>query len=1121
MSSVNSINPHRRTLEVDEDEDAPSGSESDVQGSKKSKRPRLNDSQATSLASSSRGYPLRPNINHSGYSSTDYQPGSIVRIKLTNFVTYTSAEFFPGPSLNMVIGPNGTGKSTLVCAICLGLGWGPQHLGRAKDVAEFVKHGCEEATIEIELAADPQARKRNNIVQRNIIRDGNKSTYFINGKKANQKIVVKLAKTYSIQIDNLCQFLPQDKVAEFAGLTPIELLHSTMRAAAPEVMLEWHESLKKLRGQQKQIQAEEASDREMLANYENRQQLQRGDVERMQQRVEIQEKVKVYEAAYPLVKYRDLRVKQKVMATEARTTERELAEMKASAEPALKSVNQKQIYCQRLGKVVENKKEVRRAEGAVYASLKEVESINEQITNLDTQLGDNKKLFVKVQNEKRKTEQMMTTYKHQLEEPPIEFDVIAHNQRGREKKMEIDEIASRIKDFKQEQRDLTEQGTRRNAQINDAKLQLENLASQVGQRNQALSRTFPDTAKAWAWIQQNQDVFESPVYGPPIVECSVKDPRHADLIESLFQRDNFSCFTVQNKRDFGKLQAQLYGTMKLSEITIRTAPVGLDRFKPPATETQLHQLGLEGWALDYMEGPEPVLAMLCDAARLHQTGVSLRETSDEQYSALEKSQISTWVAGKHIYQITRRREYGPGAVSTRVRDVRPAQIWTTQPVDTGLRAELMENIEGWGEEVKAFDQKAQEIQQKIEALRLLVKPLHDEINDLNREKDEKQKAISRYKSLPTKLASEKSSYAEQNERLREIKATQTAMAKKELDLLFEKCQAGLNYAQTVDVLRSCHISQLEAELMHIEANSDFEVLSSEQKEARDRLTAKTEEYKSLNKKAIDAKKECTVLKDTVKQLAQDDPDLMTSITELGQITFEELEANIDSAKAQLEVLAEGNDGLVQEFEARQEKIDKLRQKIDGTAGTLSQLADGIKEIRDKWEPELDKLISEISDAFSHSFEMIGCAGEVSVDKADDFDQWAISIKVKFRAEEELQILDSHRQSGGERAVSTIFYLMALQSLARCPFRVVDEINQGMDPRNERMVHGRMVEIACEERGCQYFLVTPKLLNGLRYHPKMRVMCVASGDYMPDDYNKLDFGKAIQIARAAGIATAAA
>ena len=55
-----------------------------------------------------------------------FQPGAIVRVKLTNFVTYTSAEFFPGPSLNMIIGPNGTGKSTLVCAICMGLGWGTQ-----------------------------------------------------------------------------------------------------------------------------------------------------------------------------------------------------------------------------------------------------------------------------------------------------------------------------------------------------------------------------------------------------------------------------------------------------------------------------------------------------------------------------------------------------------------------------------------------------------------------------------------------------------------------------------------------------------------------------------------------------------------------------------------------------------------------------------------------------------------------------------------------------------------------------------------------------------------------------------------------------------------------------------
>ena len=52
-------------------------------------------------------------------------PGSILRIKLQNFVTYDSVEFRPGPYLNMILGPNGTGKSSIACAIALGLNWSP------------------------------------------------------------------------------------------------------------------------------------------------------------------------------------------------------------------------------------------------------------------------------------------------------------------------------------------------------------------------------------------------------------------------------------------------------------------------------------------------------------------------------------------------------------------------------------------------------------------------------------------------------------------------------------------------------------------------------------------------------------------------------------------------------------------------------------------------------------------------------------------------------------------------------------------------------------------------------------------------------------------------------------
>jgi hypothetical protein len=36
-----------------------------------------------------------------------YNVGSILRVYMVNFITYDEAEVFPGPKLNVVIGPNG------------------------------------------------------------------------------------------------------------------------------------------------------------------------------------------------------------------------------------------------------------------------------------------------------------------------------------------------------------------------------------------------------------------------------------------------------------------------------------------------------------------------------------------------------------------------------------------------------------------------------------------------------------------------------------------------------------------------------------------------------------------------------------------------------------------------------------------------------------------------------------------------------------------------------------------------------------------------------------------------------------------------------------------------------
>ena len=55
------------------------------------------------------------------FNSDKFLDGSIVRITLKNFMTYDDITLRPGPRMNFVIGPNGTGKSSLVCALAVGL----------------------------------------------------------------------------------------------------------------------------------------------------------------------------------------------------------------------------------------------------------------------------------------------------------------------------------------------------------------------------------------------------------------------------------------------------------------------------------------------------------------------------------------------------------------------------------------------------------------------------------------------------------------------------------------------------------------------------------------------------------------------------------------------------------------------------------------------------------------------------------------------------------------------------------------------------------------------------------------------------------------------------------------
>ena len=634
----------------------------------------------------------------------------------------------------MVIGPNGTGKSTLVCAICLGLGWGPQvslqkgilleeadkykHLGRAKEVSEYVKHGCQEAMIEIELAKDGKRFKKNIVIRCTIKRDGNKSIFLIDGKQQSKRAVIELCRSLSIQIDNLCQFLPQDKVVEFAAMTPVELLRSTQRAVASQEMIDMHESLKELRRNQKDIQAKNAADQEQLDNLEGRQRLQEADVERMREREQIVNHVKMLEVARPFAAYRSARSAHNERKEIRKAAQMELTRLTKEIEPSLRAVNAKEQYRAQIAAVVTQRKtaigQVERHADAIDKKFKDLEDKHNELVAADSAEKSGGK---KHRQEIIRLEASIGQLKRQMEVEPPELDIQAYNRRIREKRDAVEDSTNKIGELKKHQEELRRRGLDKNYRIQQAQTDLAQLDSQAGRQISKLREVSHEASRLWAWVQQNQDRFEKPVFGPPIVECSIKDPKYVDLVESLFQSSSMTAFTVQTNGDFKKLSDQAHDRMHLSAINIRTQLAGLDVFRPPVSADQMTRFGFEGWALDYMNGPEPVLAMLCVELHIHEAGMALRDITSQQFELLQDSPIQSWVTSKSTYRISRRREYGPGATSTLVKDIRRASIWTDRPVNLTAKREMQENIQGWTEEVESIQAEIDGDQKKILAYR--------------------------------------------------------------------------------------------------------------------------------------------------------------------------------------------------------------------------------------------------------------------------------------------------------------------------------------------------------------------------------------------------------------------
>ncbi|XP_021569033.1 structural maintenance of chromosomes protein 5 isoform X2 [Carlito syrichta] len=1025
--------------------------------------------------------------------SRPFVEGSIVRILMENFLTYDICEVSPGPHLNMIIGANGTGKSSIVCAICLGLAGKPAFMGRADKAGFFVKRGCTKGMVEIELFRD----SGNLVITREIDVTKNQSSWFINRKSTTQKVVEEQVAALNIQVGNLCQFLPQDKVGEFAKLSKIELLEATEKSIGPPEMHRYHCELKNFREKEKQLEISCKEKTEYLEKMVQRNERYKQDVERFYERKRHLDLIEMLEAKRPWVEYENVRQEYEEVKLARDQVKEEVRKLKEGQIPLTRQIEESEKQRHNLEARIKEKatdiketsQKCKQKQDVIEKKDKQIEELQQALTvkqneehDRQRRISNTRKMIEDLQNELKTTEN--------CENLQPQIDAITNDLRCVQ-----DEKAScegEIIDKRREKETLEKE----KRSVNDHIIRFDNL---MNQKEDKLRQRYRDTYDAVLWLRNNRDKFKQRVCEPIMLTINMKDNKNAKYIESHISSNDLRAFVFESHEDMEVFLKEVRDHKKL-RVNAVIAPNNSYAYKAPSRSlNELKQYGFFSYLRELFDAPDPVMSYLCCQYNIHEVPVGTERTRERIERVIQETRLKQIYTAEEKY-VVKTSLYSNKIISSNT-SLKVAQFLTVT-VDLEQRRHLEEQL-------KEINRKLQAVESGLVALRETSRHLEHKDNELRQKKKELLERKTKKRQLEQKISSKLGSLKLMEQDTCNLEEEERKANTKVKEINVQKAKLVTELTNFIKICTSLHIQKVDLILQNTTAISEKNKLQSDLMAASSQLRTTEQHFIELDENRQRLLQKCKELMKRARQVCnlgaeQTVPqEYQTAFQDLPN-TLDEIDALLTEERSRASCFTGLNPTIVEEYTKREEEIEQLTEELKRKKIELDKYRENISQVKERWLNPLKELVEKINEKFSNFFSSMQCAGEVDLhtENEEDYDKYGIRIRVKFRSSTQLHELTPHHQSGGERSVSTMLYLMALQELNRCPFRVVDEINQGMDPINERRVFEMVVKTACKENTSQYFFITPKLLQNLPYSEKMTVLFVYNGPHMlePNKWN---------------------
>mmetsp|Transcript_41702 Transcript_41702/g.120457 ORF Transcript_41702/g.120457 Transcript_41702/m.120457 type:complete len:1122 (+) Transcript_41702:155-3520(+) len=1073
----------------------------------------------------------------------DYKHGSIRRVKLRNFLTYFDAEVRPGPRLNMVVGPNGTGKSTILCAMCLGLGGEPRLLGRASEIETFVANGEDEGEIEIELE---NSQGPNPIIRREIRRhDSPKSVFYWNNEHTTaKKVKERCLKEYDITVDNLCTFLPQDKVGGFSGFDSKQLLIETEKALGKS-QKHYHTHMQLIEQEEDMRSGDNQRD-----TLEDRLKHLEQEGKRLERAKDLMEKRDVAVAQLALLKKKllwlqidDLVDEAKLKKREYKEYQKKCKELDAASKPLQQEYNEAKANLQSVSAGSKKYEDsIRSHQAEMDKQAKKYQNHQDKIERAQVELEmidtNRQSLQAKVEEMRRKLEE----YQAQIEQSP---SLTALREEELQCRQEYKALIPDHDSAKQEYQRLIHEYREIEDEFKRAQTKVDKQQDEKARRRERIFRQNPNLKEISDWVQSNRRRFRKEVVGPVMCEITTKDTKVAAYLEQHVPNAALKSFVVQCKEDYDLL----YKCIR-QEKRIPINIVIIDRIKPVArlySEEKMAILKRDHGVLGYLDegfdAPPLVVEALKKQGQIQKVLIGGEKTQDSidnrglldflaqpegGKTDLQSSCIFSCKGERAVKYTSVISKYSKKA-STRIDSVRPAK-WLAP----GVSEEEKERVKKEYDEISARREEALPAMESAKQAAVAAEQqVKDAMNKMKKAKEnfmiikrmEGKKETQEAKLRDAERQLEESDDVEKNRLTTEINNrvdTSIQALQKHAKSYQEMMKATVKYTGLRLNIESAKVGEqrLRAQLDGVKD----ELAEAERmfKDAKAEYNRMAEEVNRLHEEANAVAPLMDADKNELPLKAELDALPVATVDEC-MVAMEESAQEVDSIEA--------DHNAIREYERNKEAIEVVRTQLSDLNESEERKKNELDMLRQPWEEALERAVAKVDSLFGKYMTEMGCMGEVRLTKGDSFKDWGIEIRVSFRGNTNLQVLSARVQSGGERSVSTIMYLMALQDMMVSPFRCVDEINQGLDERNERLVFKRIVTNSTHipgkdgptDHSGQYFLITPKLLPNL-YDMEveaMTVLFIFNGPFNVKDPRDFNIAKLLALRKRRRIQTEAA